>query len=141
MTRPLSPTHWTVALMLLVAAATHVPLVSEHLEEAPYVGILFLVLIAACTGLAILILVHDSPPVWALSAAVCLLAVVSFLASRTVGLPQLGDDVGLWTEPMGFPAVASEALVVVLAVAHLTRTHTQTAPAPPGVPEVRQTPG
>ena len=128
MTSPRTLTHWTVALMLLVAAATHVPLVSEHLEEAPYVGILFLALIVACTGLAVLILVHDSPPVWALSAAVCLLAVVAFLASRTVGLPQLADDIGMWTdEPMGFPAVASEALVVVLAVAHLTRTPAHTA--------------
>jgi hypothetical protein len=46
---------------------------------------------------------------------------VGFLASRTVGLPQIGDDVGNWTEPLGFPAVLSEVLMVALAWVHLRR--------------------
>jgi len=45
--------------------------------------------------------------------------VVSFLASRTVGLPQIGEDVGNWTEPLGYPAVASEVLMALLAFVHL----------------------
>jgi hypothetical protein len=62
--------------------------------------------------------------VWLISGAVCLAAVVAFLASRTVGLPQIGDDVGNWTEPLGIPAVASEALVVVVAWLHLRSRRT-----------------
>jgi hypothetical protein len=62
-----------------------------------------------------------------LSGAVCLAAVVGYLASRTIGLPQIGDDVGNWTEPLGIPAVASEALMVVLAWTHLRRTRHRTA--------------
>ena len=58
----------------------------------------------------------------------CLLAVTAFLASRTVGLPQLADDVGNWTEPLGFPALVSESLVVALAAAHLTRARAGTGP-------------
>jgi hypothetical protein len=114
-----SPDQWVAALLLFVAAGTHIPLIHEHLEEAPYVGILFIALSAVCIVLGIAILFLDSPGLWLISAAVCLAAVVAFLASRTVGLPQIGDDIGNWTEPLGFPAVVSEALVPVLAVLHI----------------------
>jgi hypothetical protein len=114
-----SPAQWCASFLLVVAAGTHIPLIRDHLEEAPYVGWLFLLLSVVCLVLAVAILVVDRPGVWLLSGAVCLAAVVAFLASRTVGLPQIGDDVGNWTEPLGIPAVASEALMVVLAWAHL----------------------
>ncbi len=71
--------------------------------------------------LAVAIVLVDNPGVWIISGAVCLAAVVAFLASRTVGLPEIGDDVGDWTEPLGIPAVASEVLLVVLASAHVRR--------------------
>ncbi len=118
-----SPGQWCASFLLLVAAGTHIPLIQDHLEEAPYVGWLFIALTVVCLVLAVAILFVDKPGVWILSGAVCLAAVVAFLASRTVGLPQIGDDVGNWTEPLGIPAVASEALMVVLAWAHLRRVH------------------
>ena len=59
--------------------------------------------------------VADTTLVWVASAVVTALALAGFLLSRTVGLPQIGDDIGNWTEPLGFPAVGAEALVVVLA--------------------------
>jgi len=111
--------RWVTSALLLVAAGSHVPLVSEHLREAPYVGWSFIVLIVTCVLLAGCIALVDQGAVWLLSAAVCLGALVAFLASRTVGLPQIGDEVGNWTEPLGFPAVLSEALVVVLAGTYL----------------------
>jgi hypothetical protein len=114
-----SPVQWVASLLLLVAAGTHIPLIHEHLEEAPYVGWLFILLSAACIGLAVAVLFVDDASVWVLSGVICLAAVVAFLASRTVGLPQIGDDVGNWTEPLGIPAVASEALMVALAYLHL----------------------
>ncbi|MGC4111721.1 MAG: hypothetical protein QM747_15155 [Nocardioides sp.] len=114
-----SPDQWVASLLLFVAAGTHVPLIHEHLEEAPYVGVLFVALSVACVALGLAVLVLDAPGLWLLSAAVCLAAVVAFMASRTIGLPQIGDDIGNWTEPLGFPAVVSEALVPVLAFLHL----------------------
>ena len=119
-----SPPQWTASLLLLVAAGTHIPLIPDHLEEAPYVGWLFIALSVVCIVLALAILVVDDPSIWLLSGATCLAAVVAFLASRTVGLPQIGDDVGNWSEPLGLPAVASEALMAVLAYVHLRRTRT-----------------
>jgi hypothetical protein len=117
-----SPAQWCASFLLLVAAGTHIPLIEDHLQEAPYVGWLFIVLSVVCIVLAVVILVVDSAGVWLLSGAVCLAAVVAFLASRTIGLPQIGDDVGNWTEPLGLPAVASEVLMVVLAYLHLSRS-------------------
>jgi hypothetical protein len=123
MTLTTSPSQWAASALLVVAAATHIPLIQDHLEEAPYVGWLFIALSVVCIVLAVAILFVDSAGVWIISGAVCLAAVVAFLASRTIGLPQIGDDVGNWTEePLGIPAVASEVLMVVLAWVHLRRT-------------------
>ena len=119
MTLTRSPSQWCASFLLLVAAGTHIPLIQAHLEEAPYVGWLFIALSVVCIALAVVILFVDNVGVWAISGAVCFAAVVAFLASRTVGLPQIGDDVGNWTDPLGIPAVASEVLMVALAWLHV----------------------
>jgi hypothetical protein len=119
-----SPAQWCASFLLLVAAGTHIPLIQDHLEEAPYIGWLFIALTLVCVVLAVAIVLVDNPRLWILSGAVCLAAVVGFLASRTVGLPQIGDDVGNWTEPLWIPAVVSEALMVALACVHLHRPRT-----------------
>jgi hypothetical protein len=123
--RPItSPIQWCASVLLLITAGTHVPLIEDHLEEAPYVGWSFIGLTVVCVALAVLIVVADHPGVWGFAGLTCLAAVLSFLASRTVGLPQIGDDVGNWTEPLGFPAVASEVLMAVLAWVRLrSRRH------------------
>jgi hypothetical protein len=125
-----APAQWVASFLLLVAAGTHIPLISEHLEEAPYVGWLFIALSVVCIVLAVAILFVDDATVWLVSGAVCLAAVVAFLASRTVGLPQIGDDVGNWTEPLGIPAVASEVLMVVVAWLHLRSRRVSDASTP-----------
>jgi hypothetical protein len=81
-----SASQWCASLLLLVAAGTHIPLIQDHLEEAPYVGRLFIALSVVCIVLAVVILFVDHVGVWLLSAAVCFAAVVAFLTSRTVGL-------------------------------------------------------
>ena len=116
-----SPTQWWAALLLLVAGGAHVPLIEEHLQEAPYVAWLFIALTLTCLVLAVTIVLVDHPSVWVLGGVTCLAAAMAFLASRTIGLPQIGDDVGNWTEPLGFPAITSEVLMVALAYAHLHR--------------------
>lgn len=110
-----SPLRWVAIVMLLGTAGTHVPLIPEHLEEAPYVGVLFIALSVASVVLAVLLVRWDTPLVWTASGVMTLLALVAFVASRTVGLPQIGDDIGNWGEPLGYPAVAVEALVTAAA--------------------------
>lgn len=120
-----SPWRWVAAVLLLVNAGVHVPLVHEHLEEAPYIGVLFIVLIVACIVLAAVIAFVDNVWVWGGAAVVSTLALLAFVISRTIGLPEIGDDVGNWTEPLGYPTLASEALIIVTTALVLTRRQPQ----------------
>jgi hypothetical protein len=114
--------RWPAAALLLVAAAAHIPLIREHLHEAPYIGWGFLLISVGCVALAVAIVTVDHVAVWSLSAAVCLAALMAYLASRTIGLPQIGDDVGNWTEPLSFPAIAAEASLLALALVRIQAT-------------------
>jgi hypothetical protein len=71
-----SPAQWCASFLLPVTAGTHLPLIRDHLEEAPYVRWLFLALSSVCLVLAVAILLVDRRVVWILSGAVCLAAVV-----------------------------------------------------------------
>jgi hypothetical protein len=91
--------------------------VPDHLREAPYIGVLFIALAAVSVILAVALLAYDAPVVWIATFVVMAAAVAAFLISRTVGLPQMPDDVGNWTgEAMGIPAVTSETLASLLAL-------------------------
>jgi hypothetical protein len=115
--------RWRVvtAFAALVAAAAHVPVIGEHLEEAPYMGVLFLLLTIACTVLAAAIVAFDARWTYGSATLICGLAIVGYAATRLVAFPQLADDVGNWLEPLGVVAVLSEATVVGLAARALHR--------------------
>ena len=124
-----SSLRWPAALTLVVAGAVHIPVTPEHLEEAPYIGYLFIALTVVCFLLALVILVADSTAVWTVSGVVTALALGAYLLSRSVALPQIGDDVGNWLEPLGVVAIVFEGLTVALAVAALRRPRPLPAPA------------
>lgn len=113
-----------------INAGVHIPLVPEHLREAPYIGVLFILLSVACVALAIMVTAHDTPWIWAISAALSPLALIAFVWSRTIGLPQITDDIGNWTEPLCFPTVAAEALTVALVLVVLTGHQNRQKPGP-----------
>ncbi len=122
MSRLDSAFRWPAAALMIVTAAVHIPLIREHLEEAPYLGVLFIALSAACILLAAAVLTMDTPVTWSAVGLVSVLALAGFLASRTVGLPEVGDDVGNWSDPLGYPAMVAETLAAVLATVVLTRS-------------------
>ncbi|MDT4938607.1 MAG: hypothetical protein QOG80_2278 [Pseudonocardiales bacterium] len=117
--RQKSPLRWPLALAAALAAVAHIPVIGSHLHEAPYMGVLFIVLTAACLALATGALTYDSPAIYAASAVTCSLAVVGYAVTRLIALPMLADDVGNWLEPLGIVSVAAELVVVALAVAAL----------------------
>ena len=113
------------AACAVVSAAAHVPLIRGHLQEAPYVGVLFIGLVVVLDVVAVLLLVADRPSVWRAAFVTPALTVVAYVLSRTVGLPEMGDDVGNWTEPLGVVAVTAEVctcLLVLLRPARLPRS-------------------
>lgn len=119
--RKAAPQRFLIAAAVAIAGAAHVPVIRDHLQEAPYMGVLFVLLTAACLLLAAAVLVHDAPVVYAAAGLICGLAIVGYAATRLVAFPMLADDVGNWLEPLGAVSVLSESIVVVVALAALQR--------------------
>jgi hypothetical protein len=109
------------AVTLLAAGSVHVPLVPEHLREAPYIAVSFIGLAVACAVLALLLARHDSPTIWALTTLLTAAAAVAYLASRTVGLPEIHDDIGNWSDPLGVAALTTEIATAALGIFVLRR--------------------
>ena len=53
------------------AAAAHIPLTGRHLDEAPYMGALFILLIIVSITLAIAAIIYDAPTVYLAAATAC----------------------------------------------------------------------
>ncbi|HWU33349.1 MAG TPA: hypothetical protein VN108_10760 [Marmoricola sp.] len=104
---------------IAVAAVAHLPVIAPHLEEAPYMGVLFIVFTVACLALGVAVAFTGRTWAYQASVAVCGAGVLTYAATRLVAFPQLSDDVGNWFEPLGLVSVASESLVVVLALVTL----------------------
>jgi hypothetical protein len=106
----------TLVSAALVASAAHVPVIAPHLDEAPYMGGLFLAFTVTCLLIAGAAVMRPGRPVWAAAGAVCGAAVATYAATRLVAFPQLADDVGSWFEPLGVVSVVAETAVVAAAL-------------------------
>jgi hypothetical protein len=116
-----------LAAAAAVAAIAHVPVIGSHLEEAPYMGVLFVVLTAACMVLATAALLSEGRAVYLLTVLTCGLAVLGYAATRLVAFPMLADDVGNWLEPLGVVSIVSESIAVAAALVVLRRGSLSTA--------------
>ncbi|MFJ5551002.1 hypothetical protein [Streptomyces sp. NPDC093225] len=103
------------AACALLSAVDHLYLAPEHLEEMPYMGILFLIggtgLLVVAAGLAL----TDPRPAWVGGALLNAGMLLGFALSRTVGLPDY-HETG-WEPPHGVLSVASEAVFLLAAAA------------------------
>ena len=109
------PARLLLVVALVVAAAAHVPVIGPHLDETPYMGVLFILFTTACLLLAVVSLVSSHPAGPTLAGLVCGTAITCYAATRLVAFPMLADDVGNWLEPMGVVSVLSEGIVVGVA--------------------------
>lgn len=94
-------------------AVAHIPVIEAHLTEAPYIGVGFCTVghrrhRARCAPAD-----RRHTPVWACTLAVAALALVGYLLSHTIGLPQIGGDIGNWGEPPGIVAIVCEAIMLL----------------------------
>jgi xanthine/uracil/vitamin C permease (AzgA family) len=113
---PSSMLRWSVIALLFVASIAHVPVIPEHLHEAPYMGVLFICFTCAAFGLATVLAAVPARVWYAVAAALCTAAVAAYVATRVVAFPQLADDVGAWTEPLGLVSISAETAVVALSI-------------------------
>ena len=111
-----SPWRWPAAAVALTVAAAHIPITAEHLSEAPYIGWSFVALEIAAVALAITLVLYDAGMVWRVAASLCAAALAAYMLTRTVALPQIGDDLGNWGEPLGVVALTAESMLVVLSL-------------------------
>ncbi len=118
-----SPWRLLAAIGAVGQAVAHLPVIEQHLSEAPYIGVGFVLLAIAGIVLGTLLLVADTPAVWVSTLVVAALALVGYFLSRTIGLPQIGDDIGNWGEPLGIVAIIAEATMLITAAPQLGRLH------------------
>jgi len=117
--RPAADAAVTVAGIGCLAgvAVTHIADLPDKLEEAHYMAALFVGLIASSLVLAIALAVgYRRRLAWRAGAVLCVLTLIGYVLSRTVGLPQLEDHVGMWLDPWGIAACTCEVAFIGLAL-------------------------
>jgi hypothetical protein len=65
-----SSLRWGVAIAATIAAGAHIPIIPDHLHEAPNLGTPFVLPTVTCVGLAAVVLVYDVPLVYAAAVTV-----------------------------------------------------------------------
>ena len=105
------------AVCLGGVAVTHAIDLPDKLEEAHYMAALFCALILASVVLAALLLAgRSTAEAIAAAGVLSALTVVGYVLSRTVGLPQLEDHVGMWGDPVGIASLVFEGVLIALAI-------------------------
>ena len=106
------------ALLLLGIALIHGLDLGGRLQEVPYLGYLYIALIAGLVLAAALLFVRPRAG-WTLGGTLALLTFVAYCVNRTVGLPGAVDDIGNWGEPLGVASLVVEGAMVLLSAAML----------------------
>ena len=91
------------------------------IEETPYLGYGYIILMLGCALAAGFLLFKRERRGWLLGGVMALGAILVYAINRTVGLPMAMEDIGNWTEPLGVYSMIAEAIVVVAAGWALSR--------------------
>ena len=112
-----------VSLALLAAVAfMHYRDIPGKLGETPYLGWMYILLVAGCAAAGAWLLSTSWRQGYALCALISLGAVAGYTLTRTTGLPNATGDIGNWAEPAGVISLLLEAVFVVVAFMKLRRT-------------------
>ena len=109
---------WAGALLIAAVGLIHLLGAPEELEEAAYLGLLFLANFGGAVAAAIG-LYRNHRWGWGLGALVAGGAFAGYVVSRTIGLP--GMSVEEWLEPLGVLSLLVEALFMGLCLTVLVR--------------------
>jgi FtsH-binding integral membrane protein len=119
--------RWLVIGLMVVAAVAHIPVIGPHMQEARYMGVLFILFTIAALATAIALAVRPTPLLYAFAAALCIAAVCTYVATRLIAFPMLSDDVGMWGEPLGIVSITTESAAALIALTQVRFTSRQPA--------------
>ena len=105
---------------LSAVIAIHTSELSGKVEETAYLGLGYVLLIAASI-VSIVLLAQRDVRGWILGGLTAAATFGGFVLTRTTGLPGAHGDVGNWGETIGVWSLVAEGLVVVLAVVAIGR--------------------
>jgi hypothetical protein len=105
-----------VGLGLIGIALIHLLDAKSKLEETPYLGVGYILIIIAALGAAEALIRRSTPLRWAAAGLVALAPLIGYILSRTTGLPSSTDDIGNWWEPLGVASLFVEGTVVILVI-------------------------
>lgn len=109
-----------VSLALLAAVAfMHYRDIPGKLGETPYLGWMYILLVAGCAAAGAWLLSTSWRQGYALGALISLGAVAGYTLTRTTGLPNATGDIGHWSEPAGIISLLAEGAFLLLAVTQL----------------------
>ena len=117
--------RWAGVLLILACGLIHLISAPDHLQEATYVGVLFLANGAGALVAAFGIY-RDRLWGWVLGAFVAGGAFVMFMVSRLIGLPAYQEHLGMWMgdsfgDRLGIPSLFVEGPLVALSAIVLAR--------------------
>jgi len=95
-------------------ALIHVLDAPNTFSEVPYIGWLYVALIAGSVLTAGALIRASDTRAWLAAALLPLGAIVGFTLTRTVGLPGDTGDIGNWAEPLGMASLFVEGSLVAL---------------------------
>ena len=117
--------RWVGVILLFACALIHLISAPDHLQEATYIGVLFLAN-AAGALVAAFGIYRDRLWGWVLGALVAGGAFVMFMVSRLIGLPAYQEHLGMWMgdsfgDRLGIPSLFVEGPLVALSAIVLAR--------------------
>jgi hypothetical protein len=102
-------------LGLLGIALIHLLDLQSKLSETPYLGALYILLIAASVVVATALMHTDDRRTWRAAGGIAAITLVAYVVNRTMGMPGATDDVGNWLEPLGLASLFVEGVTALVA--------------------------
>jgi hypothetical protein len=109
-------------VLLLGIALIHLLDSLGKFDEAKYVFVLYLLLMAGSLVVAAFLLRTDSRLAWTLVTLISGLTLLGFILSRTTGLPNFDADIGVWAEPLGLASLFTEGAALLLGLYKIATT-------------------
>jgi hypothetical protein len=106
----------TGIVSLLGVALIHFAQIVDTFNGAVWLGVAFVVLIAASVAAALLLIGGASGPAWTSAGAVAVGALVGYVFTRTISTPFDNQDAGNCAETLGLAAIFLESVLLGLSI-------------------------